>query len=199
MGLLNEHQKIRFVRRLRARQRQYRELLEMLPYGVVVYAKGVIRYANSTAARMIGAASQTQLIGRRYADLVLSAAPSPQLPTEQQTLRRLDGKIVEVEATTHTFTRRKHRITQVVWRTVEELAPAVTAAERLRMVADAATAIIMLDPVGDITQWCQAAERMMGYSPPQIIGRSLSVLTAPEETEHHNLDEILRASVKNGR
>jgi two-component system cell cycle sensor histidine kinase/response regulator CckA len=200
MGLLNEQQKNRFVRRLRARQRQYRELLEMLPYGVVVYSKGVIRYANIAAARMLGAVKNTQLIGRRYADLVLSAAPSSHQLVEQQTLRRFDGKIVEVEASNHTFMRGKHHMNQVVWRGVaDDAAPGVTAAERLRMVADAATAIIMLDPVGDITQWCPAAEQMTGYSPPQIIGRSLSVLTAPEESERQILDEILRASVKNGR
>jgi two-component system, cell cycle sensor histidine kinase and response regulator CckA len=200
MGLLNEQQKNRFVRRLRARQRHYRELLEMLPYGVVVYSKGVIRYANTAAARILGAVKSAQIIGHRYADLVMSAAPSSQQPIEQQTLRRFDGKIVEVEASSHAFMRGKQHMNQVVWRAVaQDPSPGVTAAERLRMVADAATATITLDPVGDVTQWCQAAEQMTGYSPSQIIGRSWSVLTAPEESERQILDEILRATIKNGR
>jgi PAS domain S-box-containing protein len=200
MGLLNEQQKHLFVQRLRARQRQYRDLLEMLPYGVVVHSKGVIRYANIMAVRMLGAITQSQLVGRRYADLVLSAAPSSQVHTEEQSLRRFDGKVIEVEVATQAFMRGKQRMNQVVWREVTPTPThTVTAAERLRLVADAATAVIMVDPVGDVAQWSQGAEQMTGYTPAQIIGRSLSVLAAPEEGERRNLDDILRSAAKTGR
>ncbi|HEY0808737.1 MAG TPA: ATP-binding protein [Longimicrobiales bacterium] len=199
MGLLNEQQKQRFEQRLRARQRHYRDLLEMLPYGVVVYSKGVIRYANSAATRMLGAISASQVSGLRYADLVLSAAPSTQVHTEHQTLRRFDGKVIDVEATNHAFVRGKQRMHQVVWREVlAEPASPITTAERLRIVADATTAVIGVDAVGDVVQWSLAAEQLIGYSAPQIVGRSLTVLAAPEQADR-NFEEILRASVRNGR
>ena len=200
MGLLNEQHKHAFVRRLRARQRQYREMLELLPHGVVVHVRGVIKYANSSAARMLGVITPRQLLGRRYSDLVVSATPSSHLHTEQQTLRRYDGKLIDVEATTQMFSRGKQRLSQVVLRqTSNDNGGSVTAAERLRMIAESSTAVVMVDPIGDVIQWSQGAEQMTGYSAEQVVGRSLSVLNTDDESGRYNFETLLRNTVKTGR
>ena len=200
MGLLNEKHKRSIVRRMRARQRQYREMLAMMPQGVLVHSGSVIRYANNAAARMLGVISPRQLVGCRYSDMVISAAPSSQLNTEQQTLRRFDGKLLDVEATTQHFKHGKQRLSQVILQQIShDSGTSITAAERLRMVAESSTAVVTLDPIGDVVQWSQAAEQMTGYSAEQMVGRSMSVLNSDDESGRYNFEALLRNTVKAGR
>jgi len=77
------------------RDNRYRELLRQLPVAVLVVQRGVIRFANEAATRLLAAESK-QLRGHRFNELVLSSAPAPH-GGERQTLRRLDGQSVDVE------------------------------------------------------------------------------------------------------
>ena len=151
MGLVNNDES-KQIRRLIGQARRYRQQLELLPVAVVVQSGGAIRYVNAAAARMFGV-DAGQLVGRRYADLVLAATPAGPL-AEQQTLRRPDGKLLEVEAASQLFVRGKRRYVQTVLREYTATrAHRETPAERLRMVAEAKSAIITLDPIGDVVQW----------------------------------------------
>jgi two-component system cell cycle sensor histidine kinase/response regulator CckA len=198
MGYVNNEEGKR-LRRLRDRSRHYRQLLDTLPYGVVVQLGGEIRYANQAAAQLFGVES-AQLVGMRYADLVLAAAPTGQPFVEQQTLRRVDGRLVEVEATTQLFSRGKRRYAQTVLREyLASRAPRETPAERLRMVAESKTAVIVLDAIGDVVQWSQDAEAMTGYTANEMIGHALMQLIPEDETERYDFEEILRRTVKTGR
>jgi two-component system, cell cycle sensor histidine kinase and response regulator CckA len=199
MGIVNDEKKTR-LRRLRMRERQYRAWLELLPLGVVVQVGGRIKYANSAAARLFGVMAPRQLRGRRYADLVLSAVPVHEPHTEQQTLRRVDGKVMEVEAISQVVNRGGRRFTQTVLREISTSQnPRETAAERLRLLAQTATAVITLDPIGDIVQWSQSAEQMTGYHAREMVGHPFAQLIAREETDRYNFEEILRQTVKTGR
>jgi PAS domain S-box-containing protein len=197
---VNDKQRDRLVRRLHALERQHRAMLDMLPYGVVVKIGGVIRYANPAAAQLFGLTSPAQLKGKRYADLVLAATPLDQPNLEQQTLRRADGRVLEAEAAMKVFKRGERRITQIVLREVPlPRSPRETAAERLRMATEAATATITLDPIGDVVHWSESAAQLIGYSAREIVGRAFSTLIAEEEAERYNFEEILRQTVKAGR
>jgi PAS domain S-box-containing protein len=199
MGIVNDDKKAR-LRRIRVRERHYRAMLDGLPVGVVVQVGGQIRYANEAAARLFGVITPKQLMGSRYSDLVFSAAPVQHPHTEQQTLRRADGKVIEVEATTHTFKRGDRNFTQTVLREVTTSQnPRETATERLRLLAQTATAVITLDPIGDVVQWSQSAEQLTGYHAREMVGRPFSKLIAEEEAERYNFEEILRQTVKTGR
>ena len=187
------------MRKLKARARRYRQMLDALAYGVIIQEGGRIRYANYTAVRMLGVAAASQLVGKRYADLVLSAAPVGHAQTEQQALRRLDGGVVEVEATTHVFRRGSRRYTQLTLRDVASQLPHFSASERLRSVADAASAIIVLDSIGDVVQWSRAAELMTGYRGDEMVDRPVIRLFADEGERRFDIEQVLSDVVRDGQ
>ena len=200
MGLVNEEKISQLVRRLRIRVRQYRDMLDGLPHGLVIQEAGRIRHANYTAVRMFGASSASQLVGKRYAELVLAAAPGGRPQVEQQTLRRMDGGVLEVEATSRTFKRGSRRYTHVTIRDARAAEmPQHAAGERLRAVGDAVSAVLVLDPIGDVVQWSPAAELLTGYRPIEMVARPLSKLFPKEEGGGVNLEEVLRQVVRGGR
>src|SRR5690606_33498970 len=88
------------LRRLQLRERQYRRLLDMLPYAVLVDRGGEILYANYAAARLFGVLAPRDLLERPYAELIMTAVPLRRAGVQHQTLRRADGRLVEVEAVT---------------------------------------------------------------------------------------------------
>ncbi|HEY0670922.1 MAG TPA: ATP-binding protein [Longimicrobiales bacterium] len=175
-------------------------MLDTLPDGVLLDTAGTIRYANEAAARLFGVTTPRALLNKRYADLILSAAPLGRARGEQQTLRRSDGKLVEVEAVTHALTNGKARYRQTVLRALSPSNPARdSAAERLRLQAEVVSASIVLDAIGDVVQWSQPAEQLLGYSSGDMVGKPLSVLIPEEENERYNLERILRETVARGR
>ena len=199
MGILNEEQISRLVRRLRSRVRQYREMLNALPYGIVIHEAGQIRLANNAAVRMLGATSASQLIGKRYSDLVLAAAPLGRPQTEQQTLRRMDGRIVEVESTTRLLKRGQRRYAQIELRDARDAQMLQHAeVERRRALADAVSAVVMLGPTGDVTQWSATAESMTGFRALEVVGRPASKLLDGQQGKPYNLQEILPSAARSG-
>ena len=67
---------------------------------------------------------------------------------------------------------------------------------RLHAITDSALdAILMMDPQGNISYWNPAAERILGYSADEVLGKNLHDLLVPERyhADHHEaLPEFLR-------
>ncbi|HEY0306144.1 MAG TPA: PAS domain S-box protein [Longimicrobiales bacterium] len=187
------------MRRLKARVKQYRQMLDGLPQGLVIQESGRIRHANYTAARMLGATSAAQLVGKRYSDLLLTATPLGRAQVEQQTLRRLDGGVLEVEATARVLKRGLRRYTQITLRDITTDTPQHTASERLRAVVDATSAVITLDPIGDVVHWSPAAEQMTGYRATEMVGCPAARLISDSAADRARFEDILRQTVKAGR
>ncbi len=60
----------RHLHALRETEARYRQLLALLPDGVIVHARGVILFTNLAAAKLLGLTAETELIGRQLADFV---------------------------------------------------------------------------------------------------------------------------------
>jgi PAS domain S-box-containing protein len=60
-------------------------------------------------------------------------------------------------------------------------------------------AIFMLDPNGRITSWNTGAERLTGYSTPEILGRHFSLLFSPESVEQHQPEQELHTAATEAR
>ncbi|HEX6066411.1 MAG TPA: PAS domain S-box protein, partial [Longimicrobiales bacterium] len=199
MARVNDEQQTRRIRQLRARARHFRDMLDDLPHGVVVQAAGEIRYANDSAAHLLGVITPRQLIGRKYSELVLAAMPLHEPNLEQQTLRRADGGLLEVEAATRLLRRGSKRYELTTLRELpNQVAPRERAAERLRALAEASSAVIVLDTSGAVRHWSDAAQAMSGYSASEMVGQPLSVLIAAEESERIDLDHLLRQTLETG-
>lgn len=95
---------------LRESEERYRNLLEVAPVGIAVHSEGKLVFTNPAGARLLGAASPEQLIGKPVLEIIhpdgLEAAPARiqrMLAGEQEpypvedVFVRLDGTPVEVE------------------------------------------------------------------------------------------------------
>ena len=95
---------------LRESEDRYRSIIESSPESIFVHRDGVLVYANPSAARMHGAASTAELVGRRMLDLIHGDFHSLVLerrknisesgvagPMVEMRFLRLDGTPIEVE------------------------------------------------------------------------------------------------------
>jgi PAS domain S-box-containing protein len=112
---------------LRESEERYRRLVEHSPVAVAVHSAGNIVFVNPAAARLFGAATPEQLIGRpmlelvhpEYHDIVtervrqLAAGVGAQPMLEEQFIR-LDGAPIDVEVSTLAFTFQGRPAVQVV-------------------------------------------------------------------------------------
>jgi formate hydrogenlyase transcriptional activator len=60
-------------------------------------------------------------------------------------------------------------------------------------------AIFMLDREGRVASWNRGAERLKGYSAPEIIGRHFSLFYPPQDIDRGKPDEELRIAAATGR
>jgi PAS domain S-box-containing protein len=59
-------------------------------------------------------------------------------------------------------------------------------------------AILMLDPYGCVESWTACAERIMGYTESEILGKHFSCFYAPEDLVANRPYEVLQAVIKSG-
>jgi two-component system, sensor histidine kinase and response regulator len=96
-------------------------------------------------------------------------------------------------------------MSRVIADRVSELTAAKEAAEtsetRLRSISDSAIdAILMMNPGGAISYWNPAAERILGYSPEEALGKDLHDLLVPKQYHadfHAAFPEFLRSGTGN--
>jgi diguanylate cyclase (GGDEF)-like protein/PAS domain S-box-containing protein len=100
----------RQLRALRETEVRYRQLLELSPDAVMVFADGKIMFANPAAATLLGVGSEEELRGRIFHDFVepdfraaLDTPPAAErgktAPRLRGQLRSSTGRLVDVEAT----------------------------------------------------------------------------------------------------
>ena len=118
---------------LREGEERYRQLVELSPDGIGVYVEGRLVFVNSAGARIFGAASPEQLLGRHVMELVHpdfraavadrmrrqleTGEPAPLMP---ETLLRLDGTPVDVEVMATPLRYGNRQAVQVVVRDLTE-------------------------------------------------------------------------------
>ncbi len=73
--------------------------------------------------------------------------------------------------------------------------------ERFRLLVEGVQdyAILMLDPQGQIASWNVGAERLEGWSGPEVIGRHFSLFYAPADQESGRPQQALEQAVAEGR
>ena len=186
------------LKQVRRSENRYRQLVDMLPDAVIVHSEGRIVFANETAAVMLGAHSPQDLIGRAVLDFVhpdnldmvreriraLTEWNEP-APLVREKLVRLDGTAFDAEvAATPTEWGRKPAI-QVVAR---DISAQVAAEEALRrsealyrdIFENVSDLLFMHDMDGVFLSINPAVERTLGYTPEEVIGRSIAEFIVPE-------------------
>jgi diguanylate cyclase (GGDEF)-like protein/PAS domain S-box-containing protein len=171
-------------------EERYRTLVELAPNGVVVESGGVIEYANTAAAEMLGAASAKDLLGMkseafiqpehraRYDQRIgyLRAGPG-KTPFEERRLRRLDGGETVVETAGVSYLERGRLVQQTMLRDVSEQRKAREAlAERERRFRDVLEAsgeyVWETDAAWRYTFLSERVEAVLGHLRHEMIGRT---------------------------
>ena len=106
-------QRDRTEQALRESEDRYRRLVEMSPNAIAVHVDGRIRFINRAGARLLGAASSEDLMGRLITDFIGPTSPGilpmaagctgGDLRLKEEQFHRLDGSPVDVEVTAVPF------------------------------------------------------------------------------------------------
>lgn len=95
---------------LRESEERFRILVELAPLAVAVHQGGVVVYANPAAARLLGAASPSEILGREAMDFIhpdsvpiviermrRMAETGEAMPVVEETFVRLDGSVIHAD------------------------------------------------------------------------------------------------------
>jgi PAS domain S-box-containing protein len=118
---------------LRESEERYHRLVELFPDLVVVHSEGEIVVINAAGARLLGAASSEQLVGKPIMDFVhpdcremvagrigQRGEEGTQARLVEQKWLRLDGTVIEVEVAANVLTYQDKPAIQVVARDLTE-------------------------------------------------------------------------------
>ncbi|HEX8848336.1 MAG TPA: PAS domain S-box protein [Gemmatimonadaceae bacterium] len=175
---------------LRESEARYRQLVELSPDGIMVHEDGCVLYCNPAVARMVGAATTEELIGRSPMEFIhpdsralvqrrldsLLATGTP-VPTAALRFIALDGTVREVEAASAPFTIDGRACIHTVVRDVTDRKRTQDALreneERFRTLVDSlADGVVLQLADGTIASCNAAAVRITGLTGDQMTGRA---------------------------
>ena len=116
---------------LKESEEQYRRLVDLSPETIAVYSEGKFEYINTAGAKLLGAASPDQLIGKQILDFVhpdyretlearVRQNKGNQAVINQEKFVRLGGEVIDVEITEITVNYLGKPATQVMIRNITE-------------------------------------------------------------------------------
>ena len=182
---------------LRERKARYRQLLEILPTAIFVYANDKILYANPAFVRMIGANGIEELLGSSPFDIAhpsahdaihrrheLWAHSDTAAKGFEKRVVRKDGRSVLVYSVATPVSRFGQPATLVA---LSDLTERERATQLLRSVlSSVCDAILTIDEEGVIGSANPAAVSQFGYTEFELIGRNVSVLMPQPYAQEHN-------------
>jgi PAS domain S-box-containing protein len=137
VGIMNSYYDITERRRaeqaLRESEERYRAIVELSPDLIMIRQGETIVFVNRAGAKLLGAESQSEIIGRSIWDFVPEVARAKirsrvesidrngePLPLEEYQYCRLDGTIIEIEAAATPFSYRNAPAVQLVARGISD-------------------------------------------------------------------------------
>ncbi len=182
---------------LRDSEARYQRLVELSPDAILVHAEGKYVYANPAGARLFGAHSSEEVIGRdvlgsihpdhrqSMAHRIEQAYGGAVTPLGEIRFLRLDGSTVDTELTCRQVEFGGRPAIQIVVRDITERKRAEEALqqshERFRALAEATFEGIAFTEAGRILEVNDQLARMLGYGKDELIGTEVSSVIFPED------------------
>jgi len=194
-------------------EQRYKELVEQLPLGIVIQAKGKILLANAAAAKIVGAQKADDLIGLNPLQFLL--ADSRELVLEKiqmildgQTIApveerfvRLDNKVIHVELSGQPYLYLGEPALQVIFTDITERKRAEASflkTEKLffQLFQNTPLAVTLLNEEGLVVQINKGFEEMFGYTESELKGNSLNLFIVPDnlESEGNDLNSLISSN-----
>lgn len=191
-------------RALRESEVRYRTLADSSPDAIVVHRAGEILYVNRAAAQLVGANQPDEIVGRSVLDLIepdyvdLAAARMSQaaageaLQPAEYRIRRLDGKLIDIDTAGRAVPYDGQLAIQIVARDITERKQAERALEeatrKLSAVVEASpAAMYVLDRERRVLLWNPAAERIFGWTAEEVLGVPLPIVPDSERTSFEEM------------
>lgn len=195
---------------LRESEERYRCLVELCPDAIVIICREQFVYGNAASIKLFGASSAEEIIGTSIWNIVHPddrRIVSEQLretmerreisPASDQRLVRLDGRVIDIKATSILTNYQGESAVQLIIRDITEQKHSEMMRSQLAFLVESSEdAIIGKTLDGVITNWNKGAEKIYGYAAREAIGKHISIIVPPERTDE--LKEILD-SVRSGR
>ena len=186
---------------LQESEERYRLLVETLPEGVIVHSQGRVVFANPASAKIIGAASQVELIAKPVMEFVhpdyrestlerirQSLSKDILVPAMEEKFMRIDGTIVDVEVAAIPFL---YDGSPAMLTVFNDITGRKQAEEALRSSEEKYRSLVnqvndgfyVSDASGVFTFANPALARIYGFESPQaILGRKFMDFIAPESS-----------------
>ena len=196
---------------LQESEERYRTLVDLSPDAINVVREGKYVYVNPSGAKLFGAATAEELVGRPVLDFVhpdhramigerirqIKEQGQPVDPIVAKGLR-LDGQVIEVEGLGAPIVYQGKPAVQVVMRDVTQRKRAEEENRRLALaVANASDGVIITGMDGRISFVNRAAVKMYGYDPGEMLGMNFFDLH-PESFRETTAREIFEATRNEG-
>jgi diguanylate cyclase (GGDEF)-like protein/PAS domain S-box-containing protein len=189
---------------------RYRTLIEWSPFPMVVHCDGEIIYANPSALGLIGATSETEVLGTkvlswvhpdfhsavqaRTRSVLLDGGTTP--PMEQKFFK-IDGSLIDIETQSARVMFDGKVAISVALRDITERKLALATAQQYQAVVQASMdGFWITDGHGRIIEANEAICKMHGYTRDELIGLHIPDVEADETPEQ--AAEHMRAMVENG-
>jgi PAS domain S-box-containing protein len=185
---------------LRESEESYQRLVEMSPDGIIVHKDELVEFVNSAGLKLIGATSETAVIGKSVIDLVrpeyrelmkerVSRLQRGEfLPQIEVKVTRLDGVEIDCEVMSVPFTHKNQPAVQVVIRDITERKHALEALrereESYQRIVEISPDAILVHRDGVIDFVNNAGVKMIGASSKaELIGKSVFYRIPPAYRE----------------
>ncbi|MDP1890991.1 MAG: PAS domain S-box protein, partial [Gemmatimonadaceae bacterium] len=190
----------RAILALRESEARLRAVVELSPNGIAIHADGRITYANEAAARILRAASPTDLVGRETKDLVhpdhwprsqervrrVMDTGQP-APPEEGVYLRCDGSAVDVETVGRAITIAGKPSTLVLFQDITERKAHEKALRenelKYRTLFESADEAILLIADGRFVDGNAAALRLFGFTRTQLLDATPSAYSPPTQPD----------------
>ena len=196
------HQCQRTEQALRENKERYRRLVELSPETIAVHTEGKFVFINNTGAKLLGAVSPEEIIGKPVLDFVhpnyLETIKSQieqvqeegtQTEIEEQKLVRLDGEAIDVEVTGIPITYQGKPATQIVIidttrRKIAEAALRESENKYQDLFENASDLIQSVTTEGNFIYVNRAWQETLGYSEAEIQQMKVYDIIHPDSLVH---------------
>jgi PAS domain S-box-containing protein len=179
---------------------RYRNLVDKLPLGIVVLSDGVIRFANASATRLLGAQDPVELLGREALQLVhpdfrslaseriAAVLRGQQVAPIETRYIRLDGKEVIVNSMASPYEFEGKPAIQVIFADITDRKVAEADYQRAQtlffeLFRHTPLAIVLLNERSEVVQVNKGFELLFDYSLDELKGKILTEAIVPPELE----------------
>jgi PAS domain S-box-containing protein len=176
---------------------------------VGVHKHGKLIYVNDYALKMM-AAQKEDLIGKsvldfvhpEYRDMAISrvkiALSGESAPPMEEKYIRVDGKVIDVEVSSHPFMYEGEPAVQVIVKDItaeKEARKTIRKAETLfaQLFQNSPLAIVMLNDKGTVVQINKGFEEMFGFTQSELSGKELNQFIVPDAlvSEGNDLNSLI--------